>query len=220
MRWWRATPLRPVRHPARRAATRAFASAKSTLRLVAWLALCGGAAAAVGVPATPAQEGVFLSEEQAPAAVLPDGTDIVRTVVPATQDLRDRVRALLAPAAPSVWEETYVSFTARRGDDIVGYALIVEEIGKHRPITFVVGIRPDGHVNAVAVMAYREAYGGEIRNKRFLSQYPGKAARDRLQTYGDIQNVAGATLSVDAANRAVKKALALAQVLWGIGGPS
>jgi hypothetical protein len=32
--------------------------------------------------------------------------------------------------------------------------------------------------------------------------------------------VAGATLSVDAANRAVKKALALAQVLWGVGGPS
>lgn len=190
------------------------------MRLLAWLALCGGAAAAVPTPTARAQEGVFLTEEQAPAAVLPDATDVARTVVPATQDLRDRIRALLAQTALSVWEEAYVTFTARRGDAVVGYAIIVEEIGKHRPITFVVGIRPDGTVNAVAVMAYREAYGGEIRNKRFLNQYPGKAARSRLQTYGDIQNVAGATLSVDAANRAVRKALALSQVLWGVGGPA
>ena len=192
----------------------------AAVRMMAWLALWGTAAALVHVPVAPAQEGVFLTEEQAPAAVLPDGADVARTVVPATQDLRARVRGLLAPMTPSVWEEAYVTFTARRGDDVVGYALIVEEIGKHRPITFVVGVRTDGHVNAVAVMAYREAYGGEIRNKRFLSQYPGKAPHSRLQTYGDIQNVAGATLSVDAANRAVKKALALAQVLWGVGGPS
>jgi Na+-translocating ferredoxin:NAD+ oxidoreductase RnfG subunit len=193
---------------------------RSAVRLVACLALCGGAAAAVRTPMARAQEGVFLTEEQAPAAVLPDATDVGRTVLPATQDLRDRVRALVAPTALSVSEDAYVTFTARRGEAIVGYAIVVEEIGKHRPITFVVGIRPDGTVNAVAVMSYREAYGGEIRNKRFLSQYPGKTVRSRLQTYGDIQNVAGATLSVDAANRAVKKALALAQVLWGVGGPS
>ena len=196
------------------------ANRRPALRLMAWLTLCATAATAVRVPAASAQEGVFLTEEQAPTAVMPDGAEVTRRVVPATQDLRNRVRALLAPTVPSVWEEEYVTFTARHGDDIVAYALIVEEIGKHRPITFIVGIRPDGHVNAVAVMAYREAYGGEIRNKRFLSQYPGKTARSRLQTYGDVQNVAGATLSVDAANRAVKKALALAQVFWSIGGSS
>ena len=74
----------------------------------------------------------------------------------------------------------YVTFKAMRGDTLVGYAIIVEEIGKHRPITFVVGVRPDGTVNDVAVMAYREAYGGEVKTKRFLAQYRGKRPRDRL----------------------------------------
>src|SRR5262249_4589473 len=95
-----------------------------------------------------------------------------------------------------------------------GYAVIVEEIGKHRPITFVVGIRPDGRVNDVAVMAYREAYGGEIKSKRFLSQYRDKSPAAGLQPFTDIKNVAGATLSVEAASRAVKKALAVAQLKW------
>jgi Na+-translocating ferredoxin:NAD+ oxidoreductase RnfG subunit len=90
---------------------------------------------------------------------------------------------------------------------------VVEEIGKHRPITFVVGIRPDGKVEDVAVMAYREAYGGEVRSQRFLAQYRGKGPRDDLRPYHEIKNVAGATLSVEAASRAVRKAQALVAAL-------
>src|SRR5512139_600759 len=155
-----------------------------------------------------AQEGVFLSEDQAPGAVFPAADRFERDVVPATPELHERLRVLLAPAEPSVWEDHYVIFKASRGDNLVGYAVIVEEIGKHRPITFVVGVRPDDRVNDVAVMAYREAYGGEVKNKRFLAQYHDHASADPLQPFADIKNIAGATLSVDAAGRAVKKALA------------
>src|SRR5258708_2527204 len=83
----------------------------------------------------------------------------------------------------------------RRGDQLVGYAVIVEEIGKHRPITFVVGVRPDGKVSDVAVMSYREAYGGEVKSKRFLVQYQAKSIADGMQPPNDLQNIAGATLS-------------------------
>ena len=98
----------------------------------------------------------------------------------------------------------------------MGRAIIVEEIGKHRPITFVVGLRADGRVHDVGVMAYREAYGGEVQSKRFLKQYREKTSASTLQSHSDIQNIAGATLSVEAASRAVKKALALAQVAFPI----
>ena len=77
-----------------------------------------------------------------------------------------------------------------------------------------VGVRLDGTVSDVAVMSYREAYGGEVRNKRFLMQYRGKSAGDALQPYGDIKNIAGATLSVEAAGRAVKKAVALVRAAF------
>jgi Na+-translocating ferredoxin:NAD+ oxidoreductase RnfG subunit len=161
-----------------------------------------------------AQEGVFLTEEQAPRAVFADADNFTRQIIPVSTQLRERMQAILGPTQPSMWEEQYVTFTARRGGEVVGHAVLVEEIGKHRPITFVVSVRPDGTVSDVAVVAYREAYGGEVRNRRFLKQYRGKNSESGLQTYDDIQNIAGATLSVDAANRAVKKALALAHVAF------
>ncbi len=167
-----------------------------------------------------AQEGEFLSEEQAPRAVFADADGFARQVVNASPEIRAHMRATLGATEPSVWEDQYVVFKATHGDTLVGYAIIVEEIGKHRPITFVVGVRSDGSISDVAVMAYREAYGGEVRRKRFLTQYRGKNAKSGLQTYSDIQNIAGATLSVDAANRAVKKALAVARVALGTGAAS
>lgn len=160
-----------------------------------------------------AQEGQFLSEAEAPKAVFPDADSVVRTDVDATPELRDRVAARLNGTHASVWESHWVVFRAERGSTLLGHAFVVEEIGKHRPITFVVGLRPDGRVADVAVMAYREAYGGEIRSARFLSQYHDKGPGDAVRPYRDIRNVAGATLSVEAASRAVKKAQALAAAL-------
>jgi Na+-translocating ferredoxin:NAD+ oxidoreductase RnfG subunit len=113
----------------------------------------------------------------------------------------------------SLWESRWIVFRAGRGTALLGHAVVVEEIGKHRPITFVVGLRPDGRVADVAVMAYREPYGGEIRSARFLSQYHDKGPGDAVRPYRDIRNVAGATLSVEAASRAVKKAQAVAAAL-------
>jgi hypothetical protein len=160
-----------------------------------------------------AQEGAFLTEEQAPAAVFPDAKRFQRAEIDATPALRDRMRAHLNGTTPSLWEDRYVVFHAFDGERLLGDAFLVEEIGKHRPISFVVGLRPDGTVEDVAVMAYREAYGGEIRTRRFLTQYHGKRPADPLRTYHEVVNVAGATLSVDAASRAVKKAQALSAAL-------
>jgi hypothetical protein len=160
-----------------------------------------------------AQEGVFLSEQDAPAAVFPDADRFVRHEVESTPALRECMTARLGGTQPSLWEERYVVFSAARGDTPLGRAVVVEEIGKHRPITFVVGLKADGSVQDVAVMAYREAYGGEVRTTRFLRQYRGKAPADPLRSGQDIKNIAGATLSVDAASRAVRKAQALAAAL-------
>jgi Na+-translocating ferredoxin:NAD+ oxidoreductase RnfG subunit len=164
-----------------------------------------------------AQEGVFLTEAEAPHAVFPDAVSFARQVVRTTADLRNRMRALLGGIEPSIWEEEYVVFKATHGDALDGYAIIIEEIGKHRPITFIVGVGPNGRVSDVAVMAYREAYGGAVGSKRFLSQYRSKSASDPLQSPGAIKNIAGATLSVEAASRAVKKALALARAALNVG---
>lgn len=160
-----------------------------------------------------AQAGVFLSVEEAPRAVFPEGTSFERQVVSASDQLRAALMAELGQTRPSLWESEYVMFTVQRDGRVLGHAVIVEEIGKHRPITFVVGVRPDGGVQDVALMVYREPYGGEVRNPRFLAQYRGKDLTAPLLPFRDIRNITGATLSAEAIGRGVRKALALLKVL-------
>jgi hypothetical protein len=154
------------------------------------------------------QEGVFLRVEEAPRHLFPDLSDVVERIVPSTPDLQGRMRALMG-RPPTLWEPAYRIFAARRGERLLGFVAVVEEIGKHRPISFAVAVNPDGTVRDVAVLAYREAYGGEVRERRFLEQYAGKTAAAPLLPYQDIQNITGATLSVQATGRAVKKAIAV-----------
>jgi hypothetical protein len=155
-----------------------------------------------------AQEGVFMPAADAPRHLFPDASAVSERTVMATADLQRRVRTLLG-GPPTIWEPDYRIFKVKRGDTVIGFVVVVEEVGKHRPITFAVATTPEGRVHDLAVLAYREAYGGEIRERRFLKQYAGKTLSAPLQPYRDIQNIAGATLSVQATGRAVKKAIAV-----------
>jgi hypothetical protein len=179
---------------------------------------------AVGVSLIPrslrAQAGSFLTLDEAPPAVFPEGTSVEQRRVPSTPQLREAVMAELGSTKPSLWEPDYVLFTVYQDGNLLGYALVVEEIGKHRPITFVVGVRPDGVVQDVALMVYREPYGGEVRYPRFLAQYRGKGLTAPLLPFRDIRNITGATLSAEAIGRGVRKALALLHALSLTGGKS
>ena len=169
----------------------------------------------LGIPLlASAQEGIFLREEEAPKAVFPEGTSFDRKMIRSTEELKEKIRQRMGKAKTSVWEDSYVTFIAKKGDAILGYAVIVEEIGKHRRITFVVGVGNDRKIKDAALMVYREAYGGEVRDRRFLQQYKGKELKDPLLPYRDIQNISGATLSVEAIGRGSKKALVLVDLIY------
>jgi len=165
-----------------------------------------------------AQEGIFLKEDEAPKAVFPEASSFERRVIASDGVLKMKMRDRLGKIKPSIWEDSYVTFIARKNDVIQGYAVIVEEIGKHRPITFVVGIGTDHKIKDAALMVYREPYGGEVRDRRFLKQYRGKDLKAPLLPYRDIQNISGATLSVEAIGRGSKKALALVDIVYLGGG--
>lgn len=176
----------------------------------------GGAWLILRAAGTAAQEGVFLPAEEAPRELFPDATDVRDLTVATTPDLQQRVRALLG-RPPTVWEATYRIFTVKRGTALLGFVVVVEEIGKHRPITYAVAVKVDGTIQDAAVLAYREPYGGEVRERRFLRQYTGKGLASPLRPYQDIRNISGATLSVEATGRAIKKAIAVLKALGDLG---
>lgn len=156
---------------------------------------------------------VYLTLDQAPRALFP-GAEIERKDVPSTLELRERLKASLGRLQPTVWESTYHTFTARRNGATLGYAVVVDEIGKVAPFTLIVSVTPGFKVRDVAVMAYREVRGGEITERRFLAQYKGKRSTDPIQLDRDIVGITGATLSVRGANRAVHKALAVLELVY------
>ena len=173
-----------------------------------FIAAAAGRLLIIGPAGLAAQEGVFLKAEDAPRQLFPAATDVVERRVVSTPELQRRIREILGRLR-SVWEAGYPIYTITQGDKLLGFAVVVEEIGKHRPITFAVAVEPDGRVHDLAVLAYREAYGGEVRERRFLRQYAGKSLADPFLPYRDIRNISGATLSVQATGRAARKAIAV-----------
>lgn len=98
---------------------------------------------------------------------------------------------------------------------VTGYAVIDSQVGKHSPITYIVGISPSGAVTKTEVMIYRENYGSTVREQPFITQYSGKTVADcigegSMQVGHSIKNVSGATLSARALTRGVRRDL----IIW------
>ena len=98
-------------------------------------------------------------------------------------------------------------FTIFSDNKILGWAVVLDEIGKIKPITFLVGIGIHGQVLEVRILEYRDIFGYEIKRKSFLRQFQGKSLKDPMTVGRDIDAVTSATISSAAATLAVKKSL-------------
>jgi thiamine biosynthesis lipoprotein len=114
--------------------------------------------------------------------------------------------------------DTYIIYTVHGDSGLLGRAVVLDVVGKERPITFLVVVAPEEIVAGVEVLAYREAIGGEIRSRRFLDQFRRKTLSAPLELGKDVQAITGATLSSRATGYAVRKALALIHAVYGAGG--
>ncbi len=110
-------------------------------------------------------------------------------------------------------KESYVIFVAKSGDRVDGYAVIDDELGQHEPITAAVRFDARGVVTGVEVLAYREAYGGEVREQRFQRQLVGRDAEHLAKLGAGVDAVSGATISSRSMVRLVNRAIVLVDIL-------
>ncbi len=157
-------------------------------------------------------EQVFLTEAGALKSVFPVTTTVKKEIHTFTPAEKERIESKLG----WILNEKAVTVYKGIGSDgkAQGFAVIAEEIGKFKPITFIVKAGMDGKVERVEVMVYREAVGSEVRRQRFARQFRGKSAKDPLRINRDIINVTGATMSVQAMTAGVKKALIILDELY------
>jgi hypothetical protein len=105
--------------------------------------------------------------------------------------------------------DRYTVFVAMTQGKVDGYAVIDDEKGLHQPITFATKISPQGLVEQVEIMVYREPRGDEVRDPRFLKQFQGRSARDELRISREIDAVSGATISSASLTVGVRRATIL-----------
>lgn len=156
---------------------------------------------------------VFLTPEQALKKLMPEAETIVTEQKTLTPEGAKQLEEILGKR---VKDQEYTFFIGKELEKPIGYTIILEMIGKERPITFMVVINPDGTVRAVEVLVYRESQGSEIRSPRFMRQFEGKTIQSPLKPGRNIDVITGATLSSRSAAYVVKKALALVNLLYGI----
>ena len=154
---------------------------------------------------------VYLTEEEALKILFPKAQKIYAEELRLTPDQKLQIQDRIGWKFP---EESFRAFKAETDGTAEGYAVIQETIGKHRPITYIVGITPQGKVFDVEIMVYRESKGSEVRRKRFNAQYEGKTAQDSISINKDIINITGATMSVRSVSAGVKRALILVEEFY------
>jgi H+/Na+-translocating ferredoxin:NAD+ oxidoreductase subunit G len=154
---------------------------------------------------------VFLMEEDALKLMFPKSERIRKDLLRLTPEQKMTIEQRIGWKFP---EESFEMYIGETGATIDGYALVQNTIGKHKPMTYMVGLDENGHVIDVELLIFREARGSEIRMKRFNSQYEGKTVLDPVRINKDIINISGATMSVRSMSAGVKRMLVLVDELY------
>lgn len=149
---------------------------------------------------------VFLSEEEAVKIMLPKSERVRKETLRLTQEKKDLIEQRIGWKFPEQAFEVYIGET---GDKIDGYAMIHNTIGKHKHMTYMVGVDANGACSDVELLVFREARGSEVGRKRFNVQYEGKTVLDPIRINKDIINISGATMSVRSISAGVKRVLVL-----------
>lgn len=149
---------------------------------------------------------VFMSEEEAVKTVLPKSQRVRKEVIRLTQEKKESIEQQIGWKFPETAFELYIGET---GGKIDGYAMIHNTIGKHKHMTYMVGVDATGACSDVELLVYREARGSDVGKKRFNAQYEGKTVSDPIRIHKDIINISGATMSVRSISAGVKRVLVL-----------
>lgn len=148
----------------------------------------------------------FMSEEEGVKIMLPKSQQVRKEVIKLTQEKKVHIEERIGWKFP---EESFEVYIGESSGQVDGYAVVQNTIGKHKPMTYVVGVDNEGSVSDVELLVFRESRGSDVGKKRFNAQYEGKTVFDPIQIKRDITNITGATMSVRSMSAGVKRVLVL-----------
>lgn len=152
-----------------------------------------------------AQDQVLMTEKEALDAVFGPGVTIGRGTIQLTQNQQKEIHKTVgAPVGPS-----HEVLVAEKGGQVTGFAMVWEEIGKYKPITFMVAVDPLGKILDIFILVYREPIGSDVSKPWWRKLFRGKGAADPIKVGKDILKINGATMSCDAVCLGARKVTAI-----------
>lgn len=153
----------------------------------------------------------FLSEEEALKLAFPNADTFIKEKKKLSEHLMEKIENRLKR---ELRRSIYTFYIAKSHDETIGYALVDEEKGKYLPITFMTSTDPQGKIQDVQVLIYREPVGDQIQRKSYLHQYVGKTSQDSFRVPHDIVHIIGATISCQSLTDGVRRALVLIEEVY------
>jgi len=129
----------------------------------------------------------FLTVEQARQALWAD-----MSMVPSNVELtKAQMKAIAKASNVRVSRSRLNAWKTADG----GWFIVDQVVGKHEMIDMAVALDAAGKVKGIEVLTYRETYGDEVKNHKWLAQFLGRGNEEYLKLDKQIKNISGATLS-------------------------
>ncbi len=98
-------------------------------------------------------------------------------------------------------------------NSLVGVAILDNVLGKSLPITYLTCFNMDGQLINAHIVKYREDYGYEVGNKRWLNQFIGLGINSDFIIGKNIDGISGATISVNSVTRGINRSSIIVEYL-------
>ena len=173
------------------------------------VAIAVAAGAVLWLSAVPAGAKVFYAREEVQQLAFPRATRMDPIEFFLTTEQRADIERLGMARVESDLVTVYAGYDA---DRLLGYAFIDTHEVRTLPETFLVVIDADGVVSNTHVLAFYEPLE-YLPSERWLLQYSGQSLQPDLRIGARVAGITGSTLTAQAVNGGIRRALAIHKVL-------
>jgi hypothetical protein len=152
---------------------------------------------------------VFYARDEMLKLAFPDADKVEPKDFLLTREQREAIESF---AREKVESDLLTIYVGRRGEQLLGYAIVDTHIVRTLPETFLVVLSPEGAVAATHVLAFYEPLE-YLPSERWFRQFPGRKLTSHLRVGDEIAGISGSTLSSRAVTAGVRRALAAYTVL-------
>ena len=124
----------------------------------------------------------------------------------------EQIRRAAALARVDINSQLVARYIARQGDRIVGRAYVDTHVVRTKRESLLIALGPDGRVRRIEVTAFLEPHE-YMAPKPWLHQFDGLDLSDDVALQRAIRSIAGATLTAHSTTEAVRRVMAIDEVL-------